>query len=587
MNFKYITLLLPAIALTGCLEQYDPAQTYVSKDQVQNAPNSAEAIVAAVTSDAVGHCCYASYTYNYAWDFGLPAQFIARDVEGQDMTGINSGYNWFSSWEYCDVSLSPGYALCQVPWTVYYSWIKNCNSVLTVTTDDPDEGNAAYAGIAHAMRAYYYMDLAQMFAPQTYLVNPDALTVPIITQNTTKEQAANNPRATNREMWDGFIMKDLDRAERELKGYTRSDKTVPDLSVVYGLKARAYLIMGNWAEAEKYAKMAQTGYTPMTVEQFNDRTTGFNTPNQAWMLCMQYRDDDRNITWNDGDASWGTWMITELTEACGMGYASNYGYPFHIDRHLFETIPATDGRKDAWIDFKVWEDLEAAYAENEYAEGDTDAVKAAKDEAVAAAEEAALEYVREHNSDYPENMVFKPVDGYDWGFAGISVKFRPAGGNAGYNNQNIGYVVAVPMMRVEEMMLIEAEAAGMQSEGRGRQLLEAFGKLRDPNYVYGQHQETYNSDFATAFQNEVWWQRRVELWGEGFSTFDIKRLNKGIIRSYPNTNHMPLGRWNTNTPPSWMTWCIIGTEANYNSALAGKNNPIPVRPTVDSPEHIF
>ena len=178
MNFKYITLLLPAIALTGCLEQYDPAQTYVSKDQVQNAPNSAEAIVAAVTSDAVGHCCYASYTYNYAWDFGLPAQFIARDVEGQDMTGINSGYNWFSSWEYCDVSLGPGYALCQVPWTVYYSWIKNCNSVLTVTTDDPDEGNAAYAGIAHAMRAYYYMDLAQMFAPQTYLVNPDALTVP-------------------------------------------------------------------------------------------------------------------------------------------------------------------------------------------------------------------------------------------------------------------------------------------------------------------------------------------------------------------------------------------------------------------------
>ena len=42
-------------------------------------------------------------------------------------------------------------------------------------------------------------------------------------------------------------------------------------------------------------------------------------------------------------------------------------------------------------------------------------------------------------------------------------------------------------------------------------------------------------------------------------------------------------RWNTTTPPQWMTWCIIGTEADYNLALSGKNNPTPIRPSSDSP----
>ncbi len=41
------------------------------------------------------------------------------------------------------------------------------------------------------------------------------------------------------------------------------------------------------------------------------------------------------------------------------------------------------------------------------------------------------------------------------------------------------------MMRVEEMILIEAEDAGMQSEGRGRQIRTDFATARDPNYIYG------------------------------------------------------------------------------------------------------
>ena len=77
----------------------------------------------------------------------------------------------------------------------------------------------------------------------------------------------------------------------------------------------------------------------------------------------------------------------------------------------------------------------------------------------------------------------------------------------------------------------------------------------------------------------------LELWGEGFATFDIKRLNKGIIRSYANSNHFDGDKWNTTKVPDWMTLCIVGSEADVNHALV--NNPTPVAPTENSEEYVW
>ena len=132
----------------------------------------------------------------------------------------------------------------------------------------------------------------------------------------------------------------------------------------------------------------------------------------------------------------------------------------------------------------------------------------------------------------------------------------------------------------------------MQDESRGISLLTSFAKSRDPQYVYGTHSaESYGSSYATAFQNEVWWQRRVELWGEGFATFDIKRLDKGVIRSYAGTNHTDGYRWNFggydtnsgNMYPNWMDLCIVQTETNYNTECV--NNPTPLKPGSNSAEY--
>lgn len=549
------TLLIGASALsTGCLQETFPQQGTVTVDQAGEAPNSFNNFVTACTSTLAGEFLYSGTDYS-PYDFGYTSFFLQRDVMGQDILCEDTDSEHYTTWYTCGVVLGPTYAICQLPWTLYYGWIKNCNVVISLAGEEPSADHITGAGIAYAMRAMFYMDLARMFAPQTYKGHPEALTVPIITEKTTNEQATNNPNATNEKMWE-FILSDLDKAEKYLANYQRPDKTTPDLSVVYGLKARAYLTMEMWAEAEHYAKLAQSGYTMMTEAQYLDHNTGFNTPNDAWMFMTEFDAEDPNITANDGDSSWGSQMILEITEQSGCGYAANYGTPKRIDAHLLETIPQTDWRRKCFIDPKL-DELTANASSLE----EVNAI--------------AAEYLADV-SEYPETIVTTAQATTSKAFGGLSLKFRAAGGEAGHNNVKIGFCVAVPLMRVEEMMLIEAEAAGMQEEGRGKTLLETFAKTRNQEYEY---------DNAQSFRDNVWWQRRVELWGEGFATFDIKRFEKGITRSYAGTNHPKGYRWNTESVPDWMNLCIVQTETNYNQACI--SNPTPIQPTEDSPEKVW
>ncbi len=550
-----LVVVFGLICATSCIEEIDPQNSTVTSDQANEAPGAFDNFVNALTTTLTGQFTYSGDDHT-PFDYGYPSFYLMRDVMGQDIALASSG-SWYQTWYTCGTSLGPQYAYCQYPWTYYYGWIKDCNTVLSLAGEEPESDKIEGAGLAYAMRAMFYMDLARMFAQKTYGLDKNSETVPIVTEFTSVEDLAYNPRATNEEMWD-FILSDLDKAEQYLADYTRSDVYTPDVSVVYGLKARAYLVMEDWANAEKYAKMAQTGYSIMTSEEYTSRETGFNTPNSSWMFGLTFKSNDPNILENDADSSWGSHMILEINPTVsGCGYASNYGYPNMIDRHLYETIPATDFRKNCFVDFA----LDELSLKDEIVEG------------------------LEAYSDYPEWVYTTGYDGQAGVVGGLSLKFRAAGGVEGHNNQYIGFTVAVPIMRVEEMYLIEAEAAGMQNESNGIALLTQFAQTRDASYVYGTHTDTYGNQSTSLFQNEIWWQRRVEFWGEGLATFDIKRLNKGIIRSYPNTNHVESYRWNTTTPPDWMNLCIVQTETNYNYSCT--NNPTPIRPSSESEEYIW
>jgi hypothetical protein len=546
---KKSILYIAALALTtvttlnSCIKEIDPQSSTVTKDQAANAPGAFNNFVSSLTSSLNGEFTYSGSSH-YPWDFGYPSFFLQRDVMGQDIAVETSGSEWYTTWYSCGTGLGPTYAVCQLPWTYYYGWIKNCNTVLSLAGEDPANDQKAGAGIAYAMRAMFYMDLARMYAPETYAKNPEAATVPIITEQTSAADATNNPRATNKEIF-ALILSDLDKAETLLADYKRTDVYTPDVSVVYGLKARAYLTMEDWANAEKYAKQAQTGYQVMTESQYLSKTDGFNKPNASWMFGLTFRPSDPNITENDADSSWGSQMIIEVSGS-GCGYSANYVGPKRIDSHLFSTIPATDFRRMCFLDPALDEMSKA------------DAIKA----------------LEAYTGD-PEGVYTTGTKVSSRGTLGcIEIKFRPKDGE--YENQYTAFTVAVPLMRVEEMKLIEAEAAGMQNEARGIELLTAFAKTRDANYEYGTHNEAYYNTATSKFQNECWWQRRVELWGEGFATFDIKRLQKGIIRSYAGTNHVSGYQWNIQNTPNWMNLCIIQSETNNNSACTNNETPKPL-----------
>ena len=555
MKYIYSIFAITSIlfGLSGCIEEVEPQTSTVTIDQAANAPGSFDNFVDNLTGNLCGQFTY-SGTDHSVYDYGYPSFFLTRDVEGQDMVPVGTN-NHYDTW-YENISrLTPGYAVCQLPWTYYYGWIKNCNTVLkmagAVDYAVPEEDKAKGAGLAYALRAMFYLDLCRMYAAEPYSQNHSALTTIKSTESRTISEAQNSERMTWDEAFE-FILKDLDAAEKLLADYSRSDKYTPDLSVIYGLKARTYLEKQDWANAEAYAKKAMSGYTMMSQSEYLSHSSGFNTPNSSWMFAVRFLSTDPVIQENDGDSSWGSVMMLE--NGFEGGYAAYYGGPNVIDRHLFESIPATDYRKKCWVDFKL----------DKLSKAD------------------ALDSLKEY-TNYPDRVYASGVTNASYGLGGLSLKFRNAAGKE--NTKYDAWCVSVPLMRVEEMKLIEAEAAGMQDESRGIQLLTEFAKTRDPNYVYGSHNEAYGNASTSKFQNEIWWERRVELWGEGFSTFDIKRLNKGIIRSYANTNHIEGARWNLPKTPSWMTWCFVGSESNYNGGMT--LNPDPVKPSGDSEEHVW
>jgi starch-binding outer membrane protein, SusD/RagB family len=82
------------------------------------------------------------------------------------------------------------------------------------------------------------------------------------------------------------------------------------------------------------------------------------------------------------------------------------------------------------------------------------------------------------------------------------------------------------------MLLIEAEAnVRLNDNTRAGTLLK---ELRDNRYDV----PVSVTSSGETLLNEILLERRIELWGEGFRGFDLKRLKLGVNRN--NSNHNPV-----------------------------------------------
>ncbi len=102
----------------------------------------------------------------------------------------------------------------------------------------------------------------------------------------------------------------------------------------------------------------------------------------------------------------------------------------------------------------------------------------------------------------------------------------------------------VPLMRASEMYLIEAEArANMGNSAAAATALYELAKKRNSAY-------TLSTATGSALLKEIYLQRRIELWGEGFRFYDLKRLNLPLDRS----RHTFLPSYQKNVPAGDIKW---------------------------------
>ena len=153
-----------------------------------------------------------------------------------------------------------------------------------------------------------------------------------------------------------------------------------------------------------------------------------------------------------------------------------------------------------------------------------------------------------------------------------SIKFRPGQGN--YTTYTVGNAVDHPLMRVEEMYLIEAEALGAQNLSEGVNALNSFMQsYRQPSY-------SFSASSLKELQEEIGLQARIEFWGEGIAFWYKKRLALGIHLANSNCPDDSY-RFEVDGRAPWWNLQIPRTEWQSNSALVGMNNPDPSN-TVDN-----
>ena len=514
MKLKYFLIAAMALPVFTACEDLDtaPQGAMLTEDQKaaigEDKPERAEAGVRGIFSQ------FNVYMPNYDAigsrhnDFGYSSIMMFTDANTEDVVSGDNGYNWCgNSLTYDDRPYTSRES--QIVWNDYYKIVFSANTVIaSLDAASEDPLTQFYLGEALAARGFCYLELAQLYQ-FTYKGHEQSPCVPIITDENSSEAATNGaPRATVEAVYEQ-VNKDLTSAidlltKAQNAGQKRSDRRYVDAAVAYGLRARMNLAMQKWAEAAADAQAAidNTDARPATIEEVSQPTfCNANEPNWMWAIYIAETDD----VVQSGIVNW--------ISHCG---TFNYGYGQYsgghqISKKLYNSIPDTDIRKGWW--------------------SNADGVSA---------------NISDEWNAYLSDNDFAPY---------TNCKFAP------YQNLLNNDVNAndIPLMRVEEMYLILAEAQAMAGQN-GKGTLESFVKTyRDPAY-------TCTGDV----QQAVYYQKRIELWGEGRIWFDVMRLNKGIDRRGAGFEPNCVLKIDTGDPI--LLWRLPQTEINGNSALTDSDN---------------
>ena len=446
-------------------------------------------------------------------DFGFIMMAFSNDIEAADVVLANSGYNWFSACGSLS-SRNADYANPYIRYAAPYNTIAAANDILRSYPSDTDDPSIRHKlAQARAIRAFAYLNLAPYFQFGYAAGGQDLPCVPLVTEKTT--DFTDNPRATVADVYE-LIISDLTFAIDNLGDYARTDKSRIDRQTAYGLRARAYINMEEWALAASDASKAAAGYVPAAMNEVA-RPSFYDISEHNWIWGYDMTSD---IAMKNPYATSSAW----IRSFSGDGYSAGTQVYSCINNLLYDKIPSTDVRKGWWVDASLESPLLSAVTWN-----------GVSGNAVAALE---IDNVK---------MKFLPCTNVKFGMSAV-------GGTLNDDDW--------PLMRVEEMILIQAEGlAKSGSENQAKALLEDFVRTyRDP---------AYSADASgRSLSDEIWFQRRVELWGEGFSNSDTRRLGKPLVRfhSGADSNVPSAFRFNMRADDGW--WLLRFTSSEMNTNLA-------------------
>lgn len=503
MKKTIISLLVAAAAvsvLPGCIQETFPLEGAATSEQMAESAAAMKGSVDGMVAQAYQPYYFFGRDNQLEFDISYAGLLITYSRMTNDLVNNSAtiGYDWWCG--YCG---SYGYVMNAdnnrqtVPYMTLYKIIKSANDIIgpLAGLETLNADQKVYLGTAYVYRALMYHDIYNMYLPApnkyTDVSAVEGLTGPIVLSSAEPETEFKTARAP-KEAMSAQVLSDLDKAEELLADYTPTSNRYPGIAVVYGLKARMYLAMSDYANAATYARMAieASGKTPLTEKQWHDPKTAFcdANGNNSWMWYYSISGNNMGNLCNPtgflaGESDWGYNSLTHLA----------------IHKWLYDRLNRSDFRKRSFID----PDRET-YPASYYEWGD--------------------------QAGFLKSYPFAKLPNY------MSLKIRCKGGD--WQTYSVGGAVDWPIMRVEEMYLIEAEAVGMsQGEAAGVELLEDFMQsYRDPDYSYEAAAATFDQGFVKNFQEEVLFQKRVEFLEEGVGFFDAKRIRPGMKTWYPGSN---------------------------------------------------
>ena len=418
--------------------------------------------------------------------------------------------------------INPNSTWIILPWYYYYRIIANANAVIVYGPDAAgDEAKRDYLiAQAKVMRAYCYMQLSQRFhyrwsmGKSDEAKNGNGLVLRLDTSTGSMGLSSANDTYAQ-------ITTDLQEAIAVLEkdAYKRNQATENyqiNKDVAYAVYARAALIKGDYATSAQYAQKARKDYPLMSNSAY---FAGFNTPTSEW-IWSSYGSETETLYYYSFFAYNGFEANTSAVR----------NYPITIGKQLYESIPETDVRREMWLAPEPGEKYSSTNGQ--------------------ISDKKSPSYLKIF-AKYPQIPSTAKIAAWH------QMKFQCLDG------VGVGHV---NHFRASEMYLIEAECQYMMgNESAAQALLEELNVSsgRDPEYTCT---KTGDELFA-----EIKKYRGIELWGEGFGWFDLKRWNDPINRKHFSeggnsylTYAVECVQEQTN---NWWTSVLPEKETNYNTEV--------------------